>query len=119
MLPGVKVRQIREGELQALIEAAAADRHVVLGATHVVEKEGQICGYLSLGVVPVVNCWMDSKRLKVRDSVQVFNTLDSLMEQLGMPRYLMPCAEDSPFREYMGKADYEPVCDTTLFLKKG
>lgn len=115
---GARIRRIEPNELQELRERAAQDDHVVLAPTHVVEKEGEIVGYLSIGAIPIVNVWMDSQRLGPRDSVAVLGQLDAVMDYAGQPTYFMPCDPSSPFHPVMEKLGFDPLMETQLFVRK-
>ena len=112
-----QIRRIREDEREKLAELAAADDHIVLFATHVVEKNGEIVGYLSIGAVPIVNLWMDSKRVKSNDSIAVIGQLDAIMDDSGTPTYFMPCDEKSPYQPYMERSGFEAILKTVLHIK--
>jgi hypothetical protein len=51
----VKVRRIRPDEVEELGARAKKDDHEVVLPTHVVLKNGEIVGYLSVGAVPLVH----------------------------------------------------------------
>ena len=51
--------------------AAAADNHPVLAPSHVMVKGGQVIGYLSLGSLPTVQAWFDSKNKHALDSLKM------------------------------------------------
>jgi hypothetical protein len=113
-----RIRRIRPEEVPELHALAANDRHVVLAPTHVVVKDGEIVGYLSIGAVPVVHVWMDSGAVQARDSLAVLSQLDAVMDHAGAPVYLMPCAKDSPYLPHMERMDFRELWDTTLFIKE-
>lgn len=115
---GAQIRRIRDNEISELLERAADDNHVVLAPTHVVEKAGEIVGYLSVGAVPIVNVWMDSRRMGPADSVRVLSQLDAVMDYAGQPTYFMPCSQESPFHSVMDKIGFEHLMDTQLFVRK-
>ena len=112
-----QIRRIREDEQEKLVELAAADDHIVLFPTHVVEKNGEIVGYLSIGAIPIVNLWMDSKRVKSTDSIAVIGQLDAIMDDSGTPTYYMPCSENSPYHPYMERAGFQAALKTNLYVK--
>lgn len=116
---GARIRRINPAkDLRDLRERAAADDHVVLTPTHVVEKDGEIVGYLSIGAVPIVNVWMDSEKLGPRDSVAVLGQLDAVMDYAGQPLYYMPCDKASPFSPVMEKLGFARLMETQMFVRK-
>jgi len=112
-----QVRRIREDEHEKLSQLAAADNHIVLFPTHVVEKAGEIVGYLSIGAIPTVNLWMDSERVKASDSIAVLGQLDAIMDDSGIATYFMPCDEKSPYYRVMEKLGFEPIFKSVLHIK--
>lgn len=112
------LRQIRtKDELQRLVEAAKADDHRVVLATHVVEKDGKIVGYGSINGAPLVNLWLDSKAVSPADTARLFRRLTDGLSFQGARHMLMPCAENSPFAPMMGGMGFERLGPTTLYLK--
>ena len=111
------LRLIKEEEIEQLIEKAAKDDHQVVAPTHVIEKDGEIVGYMSIDAVPTVHSWFDSKVLKVRDSAVVDLQLKAIMNNNGIEHYFMPCASISPFRTVMESAGYKKLYDSTIFIK--
>ena len=114
----VRIRRMESSELQELRERAARDDHVVLAPTHVVEKGGEIVGYLSIGAIPIVNVWMDSTQMGPRDSVAVLGQLDAVMDYAGQPAYYMPCDKGSPFYPVMDKLGFGSLMETEIFVRK-
>lgn len=115
---GARIRRIGPEDVEELRRLAAADSHVVLAPTHVVEKDGGIVGYLSIGAIPIVNVWMDSAQLGPRDSVAVLGQLDAIMDHAGQPLYYMPCDGESPFHPVMERLGFGPLMETEIFARK-
>jgi len=112
------LRRLRSTQdLLRVEEAAARDSHRVVGATHLIEKDGLVVGYASLGGVPLVNVWLDSQRVSPRESVSLLNLGENLLAAQGSAAVLMPCAEQSPFSPLMGRLGYERLGPTTLYMK--
>ena len=115
------IRPIRAEDLAALKAAAAADQHQVILPTHVIvtnsEGKEEIVGYLSFQSVCLINTWVDSRRLRARESVHLLNTAENLAALNGAKLLLTPCAGQSPFRPYMAGLGYQFAGDTGMFLK--
>src|SRR5688572_15550674 len=58
-------------QLSALNECAAADQHVAIAPTHLVLKGEQVVGYGSLGGMPTMHVWMDTRHTNALDSVRM------------------------------------------------
>ena len=101
-----------------LFEAAAADDHTVIAPTHVMLRGEEIIGYLSLGGMPVVQSWFDSKSLHVLDSIKMIEMADAVMASQGVQAYQVAVSEESPFKEHMVRLGYTRVFTTTLWQKQ-
>jgi len=105
-------------EVEALKRAAAADGHQVLCPTHVVRVGGEIVGYGSICATPVVNVWLDSKRVKRRESLMLLSLCENLARDRRIASIVMPCAAASPFSPVMGALGFVRLGETVLWAKK-
>ena len=106
-----------EAQFQALLQAAAADDHVVIAPSHVATQDGQVVGYASLGSIAVVNVWLDSQRVKALDSLRLLKQAESVAKATGLRQYLMPCAHTSPFLPHMERLGFTKLGYTCLHWK--
>ena len=104
----------RHADLQ---RAAAADDHLVLAPTHVMMKGEQIVGYLSLGGLPTVHAWFDSKSPHASDSLKMIETGEAIMASNGARQYAVAVAEHSPFTAHMERLGFTKLGTTTLWTK--
>jgi len=114
----MRVRRVRQEDMETLTKRAAEDNHVVLKPTHVMEQDGEIVGYLSVGAVPLVLAWTDSKKVKAPASVNALCFVEDVLQAVGADCVCVPCWESSPFFTYMPKFGYQQTITTTLFVKK-
>jgi hypothetical protein len=122
----VPLRQPRNEEeartLQATLlelnQAAAADAHRVINPTHLMMKGGKIVGYLSIGALPVVHCWFDTKNPQVADSLKMIEHGETVCRTQGVRDYTVACAETSPFSQHMPRLGYTKLGTTTLWRKE-
>ena len=115
------VRAIRAEDVPALVRAAEADNHVVLAPTHLVVRGGEILGYASVGAVPLVLTWLDSKKVKARDMMYLVNLAENMVGTAGQAQagvVCVPCAEDSPIYPHMGALGYEQYGRVMFNLKR-
>ena len=70
--------------------------------THLVRMQGKVVGSFCL-TSPTVHMQMDKRHMKVRDSLLMFNILESLMLENGINRYLIACEETSPYYGILDK----------------
>lgn len=101
-----------------LFEAAAADDHTVIAPTHVMVRGEQIIGYLSLGAMPVVQSWFDSKSGHVLDSLKMIEMGEAVIASQGASAYQVAVSENSPFAPHMERLGYKRVFTTTLWQKQ-
>ena len=89
--------------------------------THVVLKEGEIVGAFCTWS-PTVYWWMHSEKIRGRESLSIFQSLDTLMTEKGLGTYILPCEFESPyFKLLSNKLEYlSPTSgdDWRLFLNK-
>jgi len=101
-----RIRRVTEADLPILQKLAAADKHEVVLPSHVVERDHQIIGYLSVGVIPTVIIWLDSDRASIRDSMACMNFYENAISDRGGSHVIVPCNDKSPFRPYIENVGY-------------
>ena len=100
-----------------LWESAKEDSHIVIAPTQVVVKGGHIVGYASIGAIPMVHVWLDSRHVFARESVGLLEVTERIIR----PRagaYIMPCSEQSPFYKYMPKLGFTVLGNASLNFKR-
>jgi hypothetical protein len=116
------MRPVSLRDVVDLQEHAKADRHEVIAPTHVFVKRGELVGYASVGVVPLMLPWFDTKRCKAADSLYFINVMENLAAELMPPRakgiICVPVMQGSPFEPFIGKLGYINAGQATLALKK-
>lgn len=105
------------GVIQELQAAAAEDKHAVVAPTHIMMKGEKILGYLSLGGLPIVHAWFDTKHPHALDSLKMIETGEAIFAHGGVNAYGVLCAEDSPFARHMERMGFHKLGTTVLYLK--
>lgn len=113
----LQVRPIREEDVRPLVAAAAADGHMVIAPTDVIRRGGEVVGYGSLGGAPMVHVWLDSKRVRARETLMLLQYAEATLARQGARQVVMPCWANSPLAPYMAKLGYMKLGETTLYLK--
>jgi hypothetical protein len=114
-----KVRKIKDLEtMQRVLAAARSDNDGCSYPSHYVEKNGEIVGCASVASVPVLMLWHDSKKIGPKESMQLQNTYETLIEEKGVPGYIIMCNKESPYHGHMQKFGYQPVWETDIFVKE-
>ena len=97
MITNLHIYPINSKELlDSVMSAGLADGRQPLHPTHVVVKEGEIVGSFST-ISPTVYWWMHSTKVTNRDSVAIFQSLDTLMNQENHQSYVIPCHPKSSY----------------------
>lgn len=104
--------------VQAIVTAARADQHQCIAPTHAMVRGDKIIGYLSLAGMPVVQAWFDSKSGHVLDSLKMIEHGETAIAEMGARAFMVAVSEDSPFKPHMERLGFQPVMQTTLYLKR-
>ena len=103
--------------LQALQAKAAADQHPVIAPTHIMMKGEEIIGYLSLGGMPVVQAWFDSRHKHPADSLKMIEHGETIFREQGVRVFAICCADNSPFQPHMERLGFSLLGTTQLWVK--
>ena len=92
----IKPIDSEEERLEVYKEAEKDGNRSLIMPSHVVKKGREILGAFCL-YSPTVYWWMHTKKVKVRDSYSVFQTLNALLANDGVSKYIIPCDLESPY----------------------
>jgi hypothetical protein len=110
MITAVPFQEAPDATRQALIAAAAADKHAVILPTHVFVKAGKVVGYCACGA-PTIFFWSKTAN-SPRDT---FGMMD--FAEANTPRpFAAPCATDSPLIRFLPKRGYTRLGNADWFL---
>ena len=111
------VTKLTEDEIAYAVETAKADGHGTLGITHVVERDKQPIGHISICGVPLVLVWLHTKQSKIRDTLRVLDFFENRIRDGGGTSVLVPCSRSSPYYNTMEGLGYIKGDDLTFFTK--
>jgi hypothetical protein len=94
----------READMEMLVKLASADGHAVIAPTFLVSKAQQVVGYVA--IIPCVHIWLDTQRVKVRDSAMVSNFFENHLRAQGGQIIGVSCVESSPLRPFLPRIGY-------------
>ena len=114
----VEIRPVSLHDLPVIHEAAAADNHGVAAPSHVVIKNGEIVGYISMCVVPTVLLWLHSKKCRAADLLAVKDYTNDFMTLNNQPGYLVPIPADSPILPFAKKLGLQLASPNTMIYFK-
>ena len=100
----LQIRPIQsEQERLKIYEASKEDgnRHPLF-PTHVVTKHGEVVGAFCTWS-PTVYWWMHTEKVGIRESVSIFQAMDTLMAEDNPGGYVLPCEPESPYFGLMSK----------------
>jgi hypothetical protein len=115
--PRAYVRPISLADLPELRTLAAADRHKVVAPTHVAVNAGEIVGYASIGALPAVVCWTDSRRTVKTEGFRFLREVEGFAAE----RYqdiMLVCTPHSPFRPFLERVGYQFLGNADFLQKK-
>ena len=97
-------------------DCAKADGHLLAWPTHMIEKDLNVVG--SLSVMPMVMIWLDTTKTQVRDTLFLRDYLEGTMAN-GSRVFCVPCVEGSPLTQVLRKSElgYLNIGNFNLHLK--
>ena len=101
--------------LRKVTEAAHADGDVILWPAHYAIKDGEIVGAFALET-PTANWWLHTGKTKIRDSLQMFNTMDALYADRGRKAYIMPTVKTTPYWNILERAGFTKLPEEVHFF---
>lgn len=113
----VKVRPITPPEIEIVTKLGAEDDHGIIAPTHVVNDGELILGCFSVGSIPLVLPWLDTRVGNVHRSAKAFRQVETALRIAGQKYMAVPCGKESPFYPFVERAGYVKVYDNTLFMK--
>lgn len=114
------LRPIRcQGDISNIIAAAGKDHHDVIAPTHVIEKNKEIVGYVSIAGLPMTICHFSTEGMQAEDSFAVINTMECILQNSGAKGVIAPIGKDSPFHKVLmnTKVGYRFLANVDLFVK--
>jgi len=103
--------------LNILQHEAAADNHAVFAPTHVIKTGDKITGYVSMGGIPLVHGWFDTRDQNALRTKRVLNEIDRKMLSHGHKWYQTVLEDTSPFVSVADRLGFKRVLRGTLFMK--
>jgi len=106
-------------QLSRLLQAAAGDQHWPLYPTHTILRGGEVAGCFSICAMPMVTAWLDTRKMRARDTHQAVNLALHIGHSFarGFP-LVTHCPTDSPMFPFMKKFGFQPKLTTTLFVEE-
>lgn len=105
-MTGPLIRAAKVVDLAELEVLAGEDAHCVVQPSHIVERKGKMVGALSIGTVPMVLVYMNTKRSDHVDSFCVNNFIENMVSNHGSLSVCVPCHVKSPLRPFMERVGY-------------
>jgi len=116
----IEVRKIKtKEEYQYVSKMAQKNGHGVPYPSHALyNKQGDVVGAWSLANAPIVFIWSHTEKMNKMDSIYHNETLDAIMDEKGINKFLIACDKDSPYYKHMEKFGYESLnWETSMFIK--
>ena len=106
-----------EEELKRLVKAAADDGHLVWGATFLVEKAGELVGYVGLDSVPTYQGWLHTQKIGPFESASVISQVENHVRMRNGRNLLLLLPETSPFCPVIHRFNYRHLANAQLHIK--
>jgi hypothetical protein len=112
------VRPVREQDLERIMKAAAEDGHMALAPNLIIEKMGEVAGYIGLNSLPYFQGWYSTKLISARESVMLFNQVENLARgKVGWDQLILLLPNTSPFVGVIGRFGYRHLADVGMHIK--
>jgi hypothetical protein len=112
------LRPVREADLERIMKAAAEDGHLALAPNYVIEKGGEVAGYIGLNSLPYFQGWFHTKLIGPRESVMIFNQVENLARgKIGWDQLVLLLPNTSPFCGLVPRFGYKHLADVGMHIK--
>lgn len=114
----IRLARITQQQAEFVEHEALKDGHYILNPTHVMTDEKGVRGCFSVGAIPMVLAWIDTRQGKARDTKQVVDLIESSLRFQGCPYVAFPCNSVSPLFQFAERVGYKAIYpNNTLFIK--
>lgn len=113
----IRVRPITQPEIEVVSKLGLEDNHGIIAPTHVVSKGDVLLGCFSVGSIPLVLPWLDTRMCRKFESARAIQQVEDSLRFVGQKFIAIPCGKESPFYRLAERAGYVKVYDNTLFMK--
>ena len=114
----VELVDIKQSDVETLLDNAEKDDHIVFCPTHVIKKDDNLIGYASIGGIITVHWWLDTEKGTAMDTLRIMKTWEDNLREQGITHYQMLCSDSSPYLSKMKKLGYSFVGKSNLFIKE-
>jgi|13_taG_2_1085334.scaffolds.fasta_scaffold49945_4 hypothetical protein len=111
------IRDIKEEDVEELVDLAKKNDHGLWRPTNIIEIDGKIKGSISIGGVPLVTMFMDKEVKSPTALMRVFRQSEKIGKEAGFCDALVCCNEDSPIFKFMPKFGFSPY-QSVLWYKE-
>jgi hypothetical protein len=112
------VRPLRgQADWERLRDEAAKDGHEIFFPSHVIEKHGEVAGYLGVCSMPMLRMWLHTERMKARDSLLAMAVAENLMRANGVQAAGGLISRESNVFPHMAKMGWKGIGETVLHVK--
>jgi len=111
------LEKIDEASWKELDKLAQDNKHQLWAPTHVIRKEGVVCGGVSIGGIPLVNVFF-ANQIKASDTFVVQDAIEKEVRANGWEDYLVTLGEESPMYKHASKWGLVELGSTLLHYRK-
>lgn len=114
----IQISHVKEEEMADLQAASESDNHGLVYPTHIIRKNEEILGSVSMGAGPLVFWWMDSKKAKALDSVRAIKRIEDEYRSYGFKRAFVLCDEESNYFPHMEKMGNHFLLKSNIYVRE-
>ena len=114
----MEIRRAKIADIEPLMAVASHDsNHAIIRPTLVAIDNGEFLGYTSFGEIPMLVFWMDTKRAKPRQTLNMWLKTEEALRSSGHSMVFAPCMSGSPLRPFISRLGFRSHGVAELFSK--
>lgn len=115
----MEIRRPTPESLAATCKIALEEDNVhVIRATDILQRDGQIVGYLSIANIPCVHMWFRKKKAVMHDYLTAMAHFEGVLAKNQVQDFWLPCESTSPLLKFIPEAGYVKSNFDNMFIKQ-
>jgi hypothetical protein len=113
----LQIRPSTKGLLARLIANAKENNVQVIHATDILERGGEIIGYVSIGSMPTVHMYFDPRKAVHQDYLTAMAYWEGVLARNQIHDFWLPCESTSKLLPFVEKLGYTKTPLDNMFFK--
>lgn len=114
----LEIRPPNPQSLARLIELGKEQHVTIIHATNILERGGELIGYISIGSMPSVHMFFDKNKATPHDYLTAMSYWEGALAANNVEAFWLPCESTSPLMQYVEKLGYIKSNFDNVFAKK-